>query len=68
MLSRRPFDDEAKRLELRDNLNRIPGIDIPADGIKRRPSIPLAALTADAALTAFLAVLDWYIAEVKSAS
>jgi hypothetical protein len=68
MLSRRPFDGEAKRLELRDRLNRIPGVQIPADAITRRPSIPLALLTTEAALKDFLAVLDWYVAEVKAAN
>jgi hypothetical protein len=67
MLTRKPFDAEAKRLELRDRLNKIPGVAIPADAITRRPSIPLALLTDDVALKAFLGVLDWYIAEVKTA-
>jgi hypothetical protein len=67
MLTRKPFEEEAKRLELRDRLNRIPGVEIPADAISRRPTIPLAVLTDDIALKVFLGVLDWYIAEVKSA-
>ena len=66
MLTRKPFDDEAKRLELRDRLNKISRVEIPADAITRRPSIPLAVLTDDVALKAFLGVLDWYIAEVKA--
>ena len=67
MLTRKPFDEETKRLELRDRLNKIPGVEIPAEGITRRPTIPLAVLTDDAALKGFLGVLDWYIAEVKAA-
>jgi len=67
MLTRKPFDAEAKRLELRDRLNRIPGVEIPADAITRRPTIPLAGLTDEMALKAFLGILDWYIAEVKAA-
>ena len=62
----KPGQDEAKRLDLRDRLNKIPGVEIPADAITRRPTIPLAVLTNDAALKAFLGVLDWYIAEVKA--
>jgi hypothetical protein len=54
-------------LELRDRLNRIPGVVIPADGLTRHPAIPLAVLTDDAALAQFLSVLDWYVSEVKSA-
>jgi hypothetical protein len=66
MRNRQPFGDEAKRRELRDRLNKIPGVDIPADAITRRPSIPLAVLTDDSALKAFLGILDWYISEVKA--
>ncbi len=65
MLTRKPFDAEAKRLELRDRLNKIPGVEIPPDKITSRPTIPLAVLTNDAALKAFLGVLDWYIEKVK---
>jgi hypothetical protein len=67
MLTRKPFEDEAKRQELRDRLNTIPGVEIPADAVTRRPTIPLAVLTDDVAPKAFLGVLDWYIAEVKAA-
>jgi hypothetical protein len=66
MLTRKPFDDQARRLELRDRLNAIPGVEIPADGINRNPSIPLAALGDDAAMAQFLAVLDWYVSEIRT--
>jgi hypothetical protein len=65
MRDRQPFGDEARRLELRDRLNKIPDVDIPADAIDRRPSIPLSVLTDDTALKAFVGILDWYISEVK---
>jgi hypothetical protein len=67
MLTRKPFNDEAKRLELRDRLNKLSDVEIPADAISRRPTIPLTVLTDDVALKSFLGVLDWYIAEVKAA-
>jgi hypothetical protein len=67
MLTRKPFEDEAKRLELRDRLNKIPGVKIAADAISRLPAIPLATLEDDTALKEFFAVLDWYIAEIKAA-
>ena len=66
MLNRKPFEDEAKRGELPDRLNKLSGVQIPADAISRRPSIPLEVLTDAVALKAFLGVLDWYIAEVKA--
>ena len=66
MKERPPFDAEAKRLELRDRLNKIPGVDIPADAITLRPRILLSALTDKAALAQFLAVLDWFVQEVRA--
>lgn len=66
MMPRKPFDDERKRLELLDRLNKIPGVALPADAIALYPSIPLASIADDAAMKAFLAVWDWYIAEVKA--
>jgi hypothetical protein len=63
---RPPFDDEAKRQELRNRLNQIPGVDIPADALALRPRILLASLTDQAALDKFLEVLDWFVKEVKA--
>jgi hypothetical protein len=65
MKDRPPFDAEAKRQELRNRLNRIPGIDIPADSLALRPRILLSALTEKNALAQFIAVLDWFVQEVK---
>ena len=62
---RPPFDDDAKRIELRDRLNRIPEVDIPAEGIILYPSILLTSLTNKAALEQFLAVMNWFVQEVK---
>lgn len=60
-----PFNSEEKRKEMLAKLNAIEGISIPADAIRRRPGVPLAALTDETALDQFLAVFDWFIAEVK---
>ena len=68
MRTRPPFDDEEKRLELLRRLNEVPGISLPADAITRRPSIPLGKLSDEDALSQFLAVFDWYVEEVVSAS
>ncbi len=64
--TRKPFDDEARRLQLLDRFNKIPGVGIPADAVNRRPTISLAELADPVAIKEFLAVLDWYIAEVKA--
>ena len=60
-----PFDGEAKRLELLDRINAIPGIALPHDSIARRPSFALAALKDQEYLDEFLGILDWFIDEIK---
>jgi hypothetical protein len=65
MKDRPPFDSEAKRQELRERLNRIPGAEIPADAITLRPRILLSTLADKDALRGFLETLDWYIDVVK---
>jgi hypothetical protein len=66
MLRRIPFDAEDKRREFLDYLNSIDGINIPQDGIRRRPSFPISTLQDKTRLEQFLRVLDWYIEEVKN--
>jgi hypothetical protein len=63
---RQPFDEPAKRMELRDKLNAIPGVFIPEDGINRRPSIPLLALQPDESLAQFFNIYSWFIAQIKA--
>jgi hypothetical protein len=60
-----PSDAESKRKELLDRLNQIPGVNIPADAITRRPSIFLSALKDENALRQFLETLDWVVQEIK---
>lgn len=62
-----PFESDDKRLELLRRLNEIPGVDLPEDGIKRRPSIALATLVNPDVLAQFLQVIGWTIQEVKAA-
>jgi hypothetical protein len=61
-----PFGEEFKRLQLLGRLNEIEGIDIAADKIKKRPSIPLRLLEDDAVTEQFLNTLDWVIQEIKN--
>ena len=61
--TRPAFSDEAKRQELCDRLNKIPGINIPVDRI-RRPSIKLTALSDPQRLQQFLSVLNWVVGEI----
>lgn len=62
-----PFD-ELKRREFLARLNTVPGIDLPADAIERRPSIKLAILVQADRLRQFLAVLEWAIAEIHASA
>lgn len=68
MLGKPPFDDLAKRQELMDRLNRIPGAELPQERINSRPSIPAQALIDEDALCQFLAVWDWYFEKVRQAN
>src|SRR5262249_23006103 len=67
MRTRRPFESEAKRLELRDRLLQIEGLRLEPEGVSGLARISLSVLTKDAALKEFLSVLDWYIGEVRAA-
>lgn len=59
-----PFDTDAGRLELLRRCNEITGVNIPKDGINRRPSIPLSVLKESIALEQFLDTLDWAVQEI----
>ena len=60
------FASEARRLEILEKLNAIPGIALPESTIRRRPNIPLADLVGDNRLNQFLEVFDWYLEQVKT--
>jgi hypothetical protein len=63
---RKPFDNPAKREELREKLNHIEGVNLPSG--RQRPGIPIATFSNDEEkLTRFLEVMDWCIAELRSA-
>jgi len=61
-----PFADEGLRLELRDRLNVIPGIEIGRNRIAGKPKIELAALVKPESRAAFLAALDWVVETIRS--
>jgi len=60
-----PFNDEAKRKELFDKINAIPGVNISLDKINKRPQIKFAILYDKDNLEQFLSVFDWYFDEIK---
>jgi hypothetical protein len=67
MLQRAPFDARERRVELQQKLNAIPGVQIPDGSLDKRPSIPLATLSKDSALEAFLSALDWSFEQARAA-
>lgn len=66
MVAKRPFGDEPRRLDLLDRLNAL-GLGVPADAIARRPTVPLAAFIDRNTLDKFLALLNWYLDEIRAA-
>jgi hypothetical protein len=60
-----PFDDEAKRQELLNRLNRVPRITLAPNAITRRPSIALSLLTTESVLKQFFEAFDWVIEEIQ---
>ena len=62
---RAPFDDEGVRRELLAVLNRVPGVQFPADSIDKRPSIPLVDLLSEAPWSAFQQVLAWFTRKLE---
>ncbi len=46
-------------------MNEITGVTIPGTAIDKYPNIYLSTLNDEAALSQFLAVLDWFVQEVR---
>ncbi len=63
-----PFDQESMRLQLRDRLNSIDGVNISEDAVTKRPNIPLTIFLTPAKLKQFLAVLDWTVDQLRGAA
>lgn len=60
-----PLSDLAVRQEFVGRVNKIPGIDLPPDSVEKRRSFPLQVLTEGTALSDFLSILDWAIANIE---
>jgi len=63
---RPPFDSEAIRLELVKRLNKIKNVDIPYDGIARRPPIRLEALISPESLRQFQEAIEWAFEQIET--
>ncbi|HEX6039344.1 hypothetical protein [Longimicrobium sp.] len=62
------FEPDERRREFLERINAIPGVDVPADAIQRRPSFPLAHLRSDEAMQAFFGVMEWAISVSRAAA
>jgi hypothetical protein len=60
-----PFDTPEGRARLLKRLAEVPKVKVEDDWIGRFPSIPLTAISEEAALRKFIEVLDWSVQEVK---
>lgn len=46
-------------------MNKIPGIDLPSNAVEKGRSFPLQDLAEGTALSDFLSILDWAIANIE---
>jgi len=60
-----PFNDQAKRRELFDKFNAVPGIVLPADGFDHYPRFEIGALADSAVLDQFITVLEWAVGQIR---
>ena len=64
---RPPFDDTAVRDNLRQQVNRIPGVDIPISRLELRPSFSLNLLAAEAGVQAAIKAQRWFLDQLDEA-
>jgi hypothetical protein len=63
---RPPFDEESKRVELRQRLKEIPGIALGPDAINKRPGVQMDLLMAPEHIRRFCSTFDWVLDEIRS--
>jgi hypothetical protein len=61
-----PFNDEPKKLELLNRLNKIKGVSIPDEKITKRPSISMDLLFEESEYQKFIDAYQWYFDEIKN--
>lgn len=66
-LNRRSVPQELRE-SLASKLNAIPGIVIPPDALTRLPSFDMSLLKERSALTQFFDAIEWFVAQIKTAS
>lgn len=66
LAARPPFDDVALRDELRERLNHIAGVDIPAAKLGLRPHIQAELITSKDALNELAHISEWFIRQART--
>jgi len=65
LAARPPFDSEELRLELRERLMKIPGVDIPREKLAKSPDFKISVLADDSNFDHFCEnVIGWLVSEV----
>lgn len=63
----KPFDRREKRLEFRDHVEAIPGVEIPEEMVDKRPGFPLELLASEDAFAAFISAFEWALEQAREA-
>ena len=63
--TRPAFSSTEMREQLRQRLNELPSVDIPPDGIEKRPSFPMSVLSDPASMASFKSAVDWMLDRIK---
>ena len=63
--TRPAFSSAEMRERLRERFNELPSVEIPPDGIEKRPSFPMSVLSDPASMTSFKATVDWMLDRIK---
>ena len=64
MIGRPVFDAVEKRRELMQRLNQVPGFALKESSLSKRPVVRLDSFSRPEVTDAFLAVMDWFVAEL----
>jgi hypothetical protein len=62
-----PFSDRDLRLQLRDRLQSVPGIEIPLDKLEKRPRFELAVFAKPEAMARFREAVGFWMERVREA-
>ena len=65
MADHAPFDSVELRDTMLEKVNKIPGVDLPPDAIDKYPGIRMDVLAKGKAMDQFMAVMEWYVFQVR---